>query len=47
MHACMNVCVGAGKLEPVDGDTLREAQRISNVAVAAYGLQSIIWAKGK
>ncbi|KAL4447467.1 hypothetical protein ABPG75_004686, partial [Micractinium tetrahymenae] len=37
----------AGKLEAVDADTLREAQRISPFAVASYGLQSVIWAKGK
>ena len=37
----------AGKLEPVALDTLRGAQRISRFAVAAYGLQSVIWAKGQ
>lgn len=37
----------AGKLDPVDADTLHEAQRISPFAVASYGLQSVIWAKGK
>ena len=37
----------AGRLEPVAFDTLREAQAVSKFAVAAYGLQSVIWAKGK
>lgn len=37
----------AGKLERVSSDALHEAQRISRFAVAAYGLQSVIWAKGQ
>lgn len=37
----------AGKLERVPSDALHEAQRISRFAVAAYGLQSVIWAKGQ
>jgi hypothetical protein len=37
----------AGKLERVAFDTLHDAQRISRFAVAAYGLQSVIWAKGQ
>jgi hypothetical protein len=37
----------AGKLDPVDHGTLRQAQRISRFAVAAYGLQGVIWAKGQ
>lgn len=42
------VCpTGAGQLDPVGFDTLREAQRISRFAVAAYGLQGVIWAKGQ
>ena len=37
----------AGKLEAVDFETLKEAQRVSRFAVASYGLQSVIWAKGQ
>ena len=37
----------AGKLEAVDFGTLKEAQRVSRFAVASYGLQSVIWAKGQ
>ncbi len=37
----------AGQMERVSFNTLHEAQRISRFAVAAYGLQSVIWAKGQ
>ena len=37
----------AGKLQSVDGDTLREAQHISKFAVAAYGLQVAVWSEGE
>ena len=44
---CSSSAAVAGKLEAVDEGTLREAQRISRFAVAAYGLQSMIWAQGE
>ena len=46
-HTTHHSAPTAGQMERVSFETLHEAQRISRFAVAAYGLQSVIWAKGQ
>jgi hypothetical protein len=52
-HASEKLCAGfpwgraAGFHEPVPKAVLKEARRVSKFAVGAYGLQSIVWGKGK
>ena len=41
------LCWPAGRHEPVPRELLKEAQHMSRFAVAAYGLQSAVWAKGR
>ena len=36
---CLSLRVHAGRLQPVPGEALQEAQQFSRFALAAYGLQ--------
>ena len=47
MHVFLHVAHTAGYHEPVSKLVLEEAHRVRKFAVGAYGLQSVLWAKGR